>query len=152
MIFDAVRENVVVQWFLAMIFIVLVGTNTATRLKGPIGDLARWARKFGENKDNREAAERRKVRQRMLQDAKDGRDYVDREIGDLKAKVQALMDDRSKQDSLVEEHLGWDYDRRRQLIDNGVPLKDIPPAPPLRVSFEAPKPTAPTPRKPPTPR
>jgi hypothetical protein len=34
-------------------------------------------------------------------------------------------------------HLGWDFDRKQQLIDLGVPVQSIPPAPPLRLIKKA---------------
>jgi hypothetical protein len=132
-IFDAVKDNVVVQWFLVVMFILLVGTNTAARIKGPLGDLARWVSKVGESRDNREAAERRRARQRLLQEAKEGREYIEGEMKDLKEKVEDLINHREAMENLVNNHLSWDYDRRRQLIELGVSNAEIPPAPPLRV-------------------
>lgn len=132
-LWDAVKDNIVVQWVLIIVFILLVGTNTATKLKGPLGAFARWVRKVGEARENREAAERRAARQKLLQSAQEGREYVEREMADLRARVDYLMLEREALIELVDVHLGWDYDRRKQLIDLGVPLTEIPPAPPLRV-------------------
>jgi hypothetical protein len=46
--------------------ILTVGTNTATKLKGPIGSLAAGVPAAGERRVNREAEERRKARQQLL--------------------------------------------------------------------------------------
>lgn len=129
---DLVKGNIVVQWFLVIVFILIVGTNTATKIKGPLGGFARWMRSVGEARENREAEERRQARQKLLQSAQEGREYVEREIRELKETIHALMDERQQREELVDQHLGWDYDRRLQLINAGVPLNDIPPAPPLR--------------------
>lgn len=133
-LWDSVKDNIVVQWFMVIIFILLVGTNTATKLKGPLGGFARWIRKIGENRDEREAQERRKARERMIAEARGDREYVDRELHDLKTKVDSLMSHREAAEALVDLHLGWDYDRRKDLIDLGVKPTDIPVAPPLRVT------------------
>lgn len=129
----AVKDNPVVQWFLVIVFILLVGTNTATKLKGPLGMFARWVRSVGENRSAREAQERRRARERLLTEAREGREYVNGELDDLRAKVGDLMSHRSALETLVDMHLGWDYDRRKQLIDMGVDPTSIPLAPPLRV-------------------
>lgn len=132
-LFDLVKDNIVVQWFLVIVFILLVGTNTATKLKGPVGGFARWVRQLGEERENREAQERRAARQKLLQTAVEGREYVEREMAEMRAKIDELLAARESQADLVDHHLVWDYERKLQLINMGVPLKDIPAAPPLRI-------------------
>lgn len=133
-LWNAVADNVVAQWFLVIVFILLVGTNTATKVKGPLGSFARWMRSIGQARENKEAQERRQARQKLLMSAKEGREYVEREMAELHTKIDSLLSERDALGSLVDNHLGWDYDRRLQLINLGVPLEDIPPAPPLRVN------------------
>lgn len=140
-----VGDNIVVQWFLVIVFILLVGTNTATKVKGPLGAFARWMRRFGEAREDKEAQERRQARQKLLQSAQEGREYVEREIAELKDAIHDLMDERQRQQELVDNHLGWDYDRRLQLINAGVSLADIPPAPPLRAAHRPALPPVPPP-------
>lgn len=140
-----VKDNIVVQWFLIIIFILTVGTNTATKIKGPIGSAARWARSLGEKRDEREAAERRQKRLALLQEAAEGREYVQDEIEQLREQIGYLYDNQHKLETLIRVHLGWDYERIRQLIALGVKPGEIPNPPPLRVELKDPD-TAPQPK------
>lgn len=137
-LFEAVKDNIVVQWFLIIIFILLVGTNTATKLKGPVGSFARWVRTLGEKRDEREAAERREKRLRLLQDAAEGRDYVQTEIEQLQDQIRYLYSNQHQLEQLIRVHLAWDYERVRQLISLGVNPSSIPNPPPLRVELKDP--------------
>lgn len=137
-ILDLVKDNVIVQWFLVVVFILLVGTNTATKLKGPIGGFARWVRSIGEQRDEREAVERREKRLRFLQEATEGREYVQAEIDQQREQIAYLYENQRKLESLIRAHLGWDYERVRQLIALGVTPGDIPTPPPLRVELKDP--------------
>lgn len=134
-LWEAVKDNPVVQWFLVVCFILLVGTNTATKLKGPLGGFARWIKKVGEARENREAAERREARQKLIQIATEGREYVNHEIKGLKDEIEVLYDNQETMSRLIREHLGWDYDRVQDLIGRGVRPGDIPTPPPLRVPW-----------------
>ena len=133
-----VKDNIVVQWVCVISVVLLIGTNTATKLKGPFGTLARAIRKIGDNRGNREVEERRELRARMITEAQEGRQYVERELTELKAQVEMLMSEREVLAGQIEDHLGWDYDRKLQLIELGVPVREIPPAPPLRVMRKPP--------------
>jgi hypothetical protein len=130
---DSVKDNPVVQWAVIGFVVVFLTTNAATRLKGPVGVAARALRKMGTRRTSREVAERRAAREALLTQAQEGREYLARELAELKAKVEELLVDREALAGLVEVHLGWDYDRKCQLIDLGVPVQSIPPAPPLRL-------------------
>jgi hypothetical protein len=130
---DSVKDNPVVQWAVIGFVVVFLTTNAATRLKGPVGAAARWLRKVGARRVNREVAERQLARQQLIDQAQEGREYVARELKELKDKVEELLIDREALADLVDQHLGWDYDRKAQLIEMGVPVHAIPPAPPLRV-------------------
>jgi len=132
---EIVKDNVVVQWFLAAVVILLIGTNTATKLRGPLGSFARWVRSIGEQRENREAEERRTARRKLLLAASEGREYVDQEIGGLKTKIEELYEHQRGLEALVREHLGWDYDRIQQLIGMGVRPGDIPTPPSLRMPW-----------------
>jgi hypothetical protein len=136
-LWDAVKDNVVVQWFLVVVVILTVGTQTATKLKGPIGKLARAVQSFGEKRVNREAEERRQARQQLLRDAKEGRAWAEDQINGLKGRVEELASTLESFEVLVREHLGWDYDRVHQLINLGVRPSDIPAAPPLRMPWRS---------------
>jgi len=130
---DSVKNNPVVQWAVIGFVVVFLTTNAATRLKGPVGGAARWLRQLGSRRVNREVAERQAARQQLLDQAQEGREYVARELKELKERVEELLIDREALADLVDVHLGWDYDRKQQLIELGVPVHTIPPAPPLRV-------------------
>ena len=130
---DSVKDNPVVQWAVIGFIVVFLTTNAATKLKGPVGGAARALRKLGSRRTAREAAERQAARQALITQAQEGREYVARELKDLKEKVEELLIDREALADLVDQHLGWDYDRKQQLIEMGVPVHQIPPAPPLRV-------------------
>lgn len=132
-VLSLVKDNIVVQWLCAISVVLLIGTNTATKLKGPVGGFARWIRHVGDSRGRREIEERRALRTRMVQEAQEGREYVAQELKNLKTKVDELLLDREAIADLVDVHLGWDYERRKQLIDLGVPVHQIPPAPPLRL-------------------
>lgn len=137
-LFDAVKDNIVVQWFLIIVFVLLVGTNTATKLSGPLGKFARWVRTIGEKRDEREASERREKRLRLIQEAAEGRDYVQTEIQQLQEQISYLYSNQGQLENLIRVHLGWDYERVRQLISLGVNPGDIPNPPPLRVELKDP--------------
>ena len=137
-VWAAVTGNVIVQWFLVAIVILTVGTSTAEKLKGPLGSFARWVRSIGQERENRESAERRALRQQLIADAVEGREFVSTEIADLKAKVEELYADRDQLARLVREHMGWDHDRVQDLIAKGVRPGDIPTPPPLRVPWGTP--------------
>jgi len=130
---DSVKDNPVVQWAVIGFIVVFLTTNAATRLKGPIGAAARGLRRIGSRRVNREVAERQAAREQLLAQAQEGREYVARELKELKERVEELLIDREALADLVDVHLGWDYDRKQQLIELGVPVHTIPPAPPLRV-------------------
>jgi hypothetical protein len=132
-LWEAVKDNPVVQWFLVVVFILLVGTNTAARLKGPVGGFARWVRRIGEARENREAVERREARRKLIQAASEGREYVHREIDAMKAEIDTLYQNQDALQRLIRDHLGWDYDRVQDLIRRGVRPGDIPTPPPLRI-------------------
>jgi hypothetical protein len=142
---DIVKDNVIVQWFLIAVFILTVGTNTATKIKGPIGGAARWFRSIGEKRDEREAAERREKRLELLKEATEGREYVQDEIDQLKEQIGYLYGNQHALEGLIRIHLGWDYERVRQLIALGVQPGEIPNPPPLRVELRDPD-TAPQPK------
>jgi hypothetical protein len=135
---DLVKDNIVVQWVLAAAFILTVGTNTATKIKGPIGGLARWVRTIGEKRDEREASERREKRLRILQEAAEGREYVQTEIEQLRGQIGYLYQNQEALEGLIRVHLGWDYERIRQLTALGVKAGEIPAPPPLRVELRNP--------------
>jgi Sec-independent protein translocase protein TatA len=135
---EVVKDNVIVQWFLVVVFILLVGTNTATKLKGPLGGFARWVRSIGEKRDEREASERRAKRLALLQDAAEGREYVQAEINQHKEQIRYLYQNQQAMEMLIRAHLGWDYERVRQLISLGVSPSEIPSPPPLRVELKDP--------------
>jgi hypothetical protein len=135
---DPVKDNIVVQWCLIAAVLLTVGTNTATKLKGPIGGLARAAQKLGQRRVNREAAERRKARQQMLQRATEGRAFADQEIESLHNQLDEALDERDALARLIREHMGWDFDRVQDLINRGVRPGDIPTPPPLRVPWGTP--------------
>lgn len=132
---DLVKDNVVVQWFLVVIFILTVSTTTATKLKGPIGSLARGFQSIGEKRVNREAVERRKARQQLLRDASEGRVWAEEQIEGLREALGETNEALNGLERLVREHLGWDYDRIHQLINMGVRPNDIPTPPPLKVPW-----------------
>lgn len=132
---DAVKGNVIVQWFLVVIFLLIVGTNTATKLKGPVGAAARWFQQLGEKRVNREADERRKVRQQLLRDTRDGNIWAEQEITALNTRVEDMASAMEGLERLIRVHLGWDYDRMHQLINLGIRPGDIPTPPPLRVPW-----------------
>jgi hypothetical protein len=134
---DLVKDNVLVQWIMVVAVILTVGTNTATKLKGPFGSLARAFQRVGERRVNREAEERRKARQQLLARAAEGRAFADEEITSLKAQLEEAYDERDALARVIRQHMGWDYDRVRQLISEGVPPQEIPTPPPLRVPFLA---------------
>lgn len=134
---DSVKDNPVVQWAVIGFVVVFLTTNAATRLKGPVGVAARALRKMGTRRTTREVAERRAAREAMLSQAQEGREYVARELKDLKEKIEELLVDREALADLVDVHLGWDYDRKAQLIELGIPVQSIPPAPPLRLARKA---------------
>jgi hypothetical protein len=136
---DLAKSNIVVQWLCVISVVLLIGTNTATKLKGPFGGIARWIRSIGDARGAREVEERRALRARMLQEAQEGREYVAQELSELRSKVDELLLDRDALAELVEVHLGWDYDRKQQLIELGVPVHQIPAAPPLRVARKKPQ-------------
>lgn len=136
---DLVKDNVIVQWFLVVIFILTVGTQTATKLKGPFGKVARWAQSLGERRVNREVEERRKRRERMVQQAAEGRAYADQEISSLREQLDDALDREDALARLIREHMGWDHDRVAELITRGVRPGDIPTPPPLRVPWRAPR-------------
>lgn len=136
---ELVKDNVVVQWFLVVIFILTVGTQTATKLKGPIGSVARAFQSIGEKRVNREADERRKARQQLLRDAAEGRAWAEEQIENLHAALGDTNAALNGLERLVREHLGWDYDRIHQLINMGVRPGDIPTPPPLKVPWIAPR-------------
>lgn len=137
-VWAAVSGNVIVQWFLVVIFILTVGTNTATKLKGPFGSLARKVRSIGQERENREAEERRIARRKLLAAAAEGREYIDQEIGGLRAEIEVLYANQRELNQLIREHMGWDHDRVAQLIGMGVRPGDIPTPPPLRVPWPIP--------------
>jgi hypothetical protein len=130
-----VKDNVIVQWCLVVSVILIIGTNTATKLKGPIGTVARWVQSWGEKRAEREAVERRERRQKLITEAGIHRDLVERELSSLHGKVEEMFTDRDAMERLIRDHLGWDYDRTEQLIRLGINPRDIPAAPPLRVIF-----------------
>lgn len=128
-----VKDNPIVQWACIALVLLFISSHAATKLKGPVGVLARWLRRIGDRRTQREIEERQSSRQRLLEQAQEGREYVARELSDLRSKVEELLEDRETLADLVEVHLGWDYDRKIQLIELGVPVSLIPPAPPLRL-------------------
>lgn len=132
---DLVKDNVVVQWFLVVIFILTVSTTTAAKLSGPIGKMARWFQSIGEKRVNREAEERRKARQALLRDASEGRAWAEEQITGLRDALGETNEALNGLERLVREHLGWDYDRIHQLINMGVRPGDIPTPPPLKVPW-----------------
>lgn len=134
---DLVKDNVIVQWFLVVVFILTVSTTTATKLKGPIGSLARWAQKLGDRRVNREAEERRKKRQALFQQAAEDREYAQQVIASLNQQLDAALDERDALARLIRDHMGWDHDRVQQLINFGIRPGDIPTPPPLRVTYRA---------------
>lgn len=136
---DLVKDNIVVQWFLVVVVILTVGTNTATKLKGPLGSVARWAQKLGERRVNREAEERRQKRQQVFQQANEDIEYLRQVVASLNQQLDDAWDERDALVRLVREHMGWDHDRVQQLINFGVRPGDIPTPPPLRVSYRAPR-------------
>jgi len=138
MLLDLVKDNIIVQWFLVVVFILTVGTNTATKIKGPIGGAARWFRSLGEKRDEREATERREKRMKLLKEATEGREYVETEIEQLQQQIGYLYGNQHALEKLIREHLGWDYERVRQLISMGVAPSEIPQPPPLRVELRDP--------------
>lgn len=142
---DLVKDNVIVQWFLIVVFMLLVGTNTATKLKGPFGGAARWFRSIGEKRDEREAQERREKRLKLIQEATENREFVQDEIDQLKAQIGYLYGNQSSLETLIRAHLGWDYERIRDLIALGINPGDIPRPPPLRVELKDPD-TVPQPK------
>lgn len=137
-VWGVVTGNVVVQWFLVAIVILTVGTSTAERLKGPVGTFSRWFRSLGQERENREAEERRALRQQLIADAVEGREFVSTEMSELKAKVEELYADRDQINRLIREHMGWDHDRVQDLITQGIRPGDIPTPPPLRVPWITP--------------
>jgi hypothetical protein len=142
---DLVKDNIIVQGFLVIVFILTVGTTTATKISGPIGKFARWARSIGEQRDEREAAERREKRMRLLKEASEGREYVQDEIDQLREQIGYLYENQHALEGLIRVHLGWDYERIRQLIALGTRPEAIPNPPPLRVELRDPD-TAPQPK------
>jgi hypothetical protein len=136
---DLVKDNVVVQWFLVAVFILLVGTNTATKISGPLGKFARWVRDIGEKRDAREAAERREKRRALLKDAAEGREFIQTEMDQLHGQIRYLYANQHAMEGLIRAHLGWDYERIRQLIELGVRPESIPQPPPLRVELKNPE-------------
>jgi hypothetical protein len=130
-----VSDNVVVQWCLLAAFILILGTNVAAKMKGPIGVLARWIRELGRQREEREAKERRENRQKLLGD----REFVTQKLAELERQVAELFEDRDKLGRLIREHMGWDFDRTQQLIGMGVRPGDIPTPPPLRVPWGTPE-------------
>lgn len=136
-ILDPIKDNIVVQWFLVVVFILTVGTKTATKLKGPVGGLARWAQNLGDKRVNREAEEKRKTRQALLRQATEGRAFAEQEINSLSEQLDAALDERDALARLIREHMGWDHDRIRDLIGRGMRPGDIPTPPPLRVSWRS---------------
>jgi hypothetical protein len=136
---DLVKDNVVVQWFLVIIFILTVSTTTATKLSGPIGKMARWFQSIGDKRVNREAEERRRARQQLLRDAKEGRVWAEEQIDGLRGALGETNEALDGLEKLVREHLGWDYDRIHQLINMGVRPGDIPTPPPLKVPWRSPR-------------
>jgi hypothetical protein len=134
-----VKDNIVVQWFLVVVFILIVGTNTATKLKGPIGGAARWFQAIGEKRVNREAEERRKARQVLLQRATEGNEYATQQIETLSRQLEDAIQGQEALAKLIREHMGWDFDRIQQLIHAGVSNRDIPEPPPLRVPWRGPE-------------
>lgn len=136
---NLVKDNVVVQWFLVAVFILTVGTNTATKLKGPFGKAARWFQSIGENRVNREVAERKKRREQLIAQASEGRAFADQEIESLRHQLDEALDDRDALARLIREHMGWDHDRVSDLIARGMRPGDIPTPPPLRVPWRAPR-------------
>jgi Sec-independent protein translocase protein TatA len=138
-IFDAVKDNVVVQWFMVVVVILIVGTQTAEKLSGPVGKVARWARSIGEGRENREAEARRAARQRLLREGTtESQEYLLREVKGLKEQVGELFDHRDKMDKLINAHMGWDYQIQQDLIRRGVQPTEIPTPPPLRVPWGTP--------------
>jgi hypothetical protein len=136
---DLVKDNVIVQWCLIVAVILTIGTNTATKLKGPVGAAARWFQRLGERRVNREVEERRRARQQLLKQAAEGRAFADQEITSLNEQLDAALDERDALARLIREHMGWDHDRIRELITFGVRPGDIPTPPPLRVIRRAPR-------------
>jgi hypothetical protein len=134
-ILEVVKDNVIVQWFLVVIFILTVGTSTAEKIKGPVGAFSRWVRSIGAEREEREARERRETRRKLLQAAAEGREYVNQEIESLKAQVHELYEHQDAMARIIREHMAWDFDRVQQLIHQGVRPGDIPTPPPLRVPW-----------------
>jgi len=137
-IWSAVKDNVVVQWFLVVVFILLLGTNTAEKLKGPIGGLIRSIRGFGTQRDERESKERAIKRARARDEWAGEREDWERRLVTVENRLReeialrtAEQEARSETRRLIEQHLVWDYDRVEELISMG--QENIPPAPPLRV-------------------
>lgn len=135
---DLVKDNPIVQWFLAAVFILTVGTNTATKLKGPVGKFARWFRELGERRTEREAAERREKRLKLIQEAAEQREMDQAELAQLHEQVRYLYQNQRDLEALIRVHLGWDYERVRQLLALGVQAAEIPEPPPLRVELKDP--------------
>jgi hypothetical protein len=134
-ILGLVKDNVIVQWCLVVSVIMIIGTNTATKLKGPVGTVARWVQNWGDKRAEREATERRERRQKLLSESREHREDVRREIADLTRKIEQLYDDRDALERLIRQHLGWDYDRVQQLIGMGVRTGDIPTPPAMRLTL-----------------
>jgi hypothetical protein len=134
-VWDLVKDNVAFQWLVLVAAILLLTTNTAAKLKGPVGAAARWYRTLGERRDEREAAERRTARQRILSEARESRAYVEHVEVELRAQIESLYANQEALNRLIREHLGWDYDRVQQLIGMGIRPGDIPTPPPLRVPW-----------------
>lgn len=130
-----VSENVIVQYAMIAFVILLMATNTAEKLKGPLGAFARWARSIGQERENRESEERRALRRQLIADAVG---IGGQEFAELKAKVEELYADRDHLARLVREHMGWDHDIQQRLIECGVRPGDIPTPPPLRVPWGTP--------------
>jgi len=136
--FEAIKDNVIVQWVLIVIFILIMGTQTAEKLSGPVGKFARWVRSFGEARENREAEERRARRQKMLSEATEGQEFLARKMAGLESQVGELFEHRDAMDRLINAHMGWDYMMQQDAISRGVPPESIPTPPPLRVPWGTP--------------
>lgn len=134
---DLVKDNVVVQWCLVVAVILTIGTNTATKLKGPVGAVARWVQNLGERRVNREVEERRRARQQLLRQAAEGRDFYEQELTGLREQLDDALDERDALARLIRQHMGWDHDRVQDLITRGMRPGDIPTPPPLRVSWRS---------------